>query len=149
MSMSHQAFFKDQSKIQEQLVEAWFIRDFILHATRQGRVPLIGHSDIDLFGFDLILGLEGREELLLVQMKTYGGANSIWDVHKDLLRRGGQVVVVKLDLDAAPDSIKYHALTPEGRNSALGKSPKKPHPDKCGVQKGDLKPVDDLMDLFA
>ena len=149
--MSHKAYFQNSkhSTIQEHLVEAWFIRDFILAATRKGRTPLIGHSDIDLFGFDLILGLEHRSEFLLVQLKAYGGKTRMWDVHKALLQRGGRVVVAKVDYAEKETFISYSILTNQGRERALKRPPRKDHPDKCKVQKVDLKEVKDLMELFS
>ena len=150
-SKSLNTFFQDakRSTIQEHLVEAWFVRDFILHATRRHRTPLIGHSDMDLFGFDLILGLDGASVFLLVQLKAYGGRTRSWDVHKALLEQGGQVVVAKVDYSTELPTITYHALTPAGRKRALGQAPRKVHTGKCKVTTTDLRVVGDLMELFG
>lgn len=149
--MTHKTFFQDASRstIQEHLVEAWFVRDFILHATKRHRTPLIGHSDMDLFGFDLILGLDGSPAFLLVQLKAYGGRTRSWDVHKALLQQGGQVVVARVDYSTEVPTITYHALTAAGRKRALGQAPRKAHAGKCKVTKADLKEVKDLMELFG
>jgi|JI10StandDraft_1071094.scaffolds.fasta_scaffold87192_3 hypothetical protein len=149
--MTHKTFFQDASRstIQEHLVEAWFVRDFILHATKRHRTPLIGHSDMDLFGFDLILGLDGSPAFLLVQLKAYGGRTRSWDVHKALLQKGGQVVVARVDYSTEEPAISYHVLTPAGRKRALEQAPRKAHPGKCKVSKADLREVKDLMELFG
>jgi len=148
--MAHKIYFQDskRSTIQEHLVESWFVRDFILHATGHNKTPLIGHSDMDLFGFDLILGLDGSTQFLLVQLKAYGGRARSWDVHKALLLQGGQVVVAKVDYTTEMPSITYHALTPVGRTRALSQAPRKAHQGKCKVTKADLREVKDLMHLF-
>lgn len=149
-TMSLKTYFQNatRSTIQESLVESWFIRDFILDATRKNRTPLIGRSDIDLYGFDLILGLDDRDELLLVQLKAYGGATDAWDVHKALLQKRSQVVVAQVNYSTDNPSITYHALTRAGRNRALARAPRKEHDGKCMVKKADLQVVKDLMELF-
>ena len=59
------AFFKTKgtSKVQEQLAEYSFLRDFILQAARKSMTALVARSDYDAFGFDLILGLKGSPDL--------------------------------------------------------------------------------------
>lgn len=149
-AMTHKLYFQDpkRSTVQEHLVEAWFVRDFILHVTRRHRTPLIGHSDMDLFGFDLILGIDGSTNFLLVQLKAYGGRTRSWDVHKSLLEKGGQVVVARVDYATETPMISYHALTPTGRARALAQAPRKAHTGKCMVKRTDLHDVKDQMDLF-
>ncbi len=148
--MSLKTYFQDPSRstIQESLVESWFIRDFILAVTRRGKTPLIGRSDIDLYGFDIILGLDDRDEFLLMQLKAYGGSTDAWDVHKALLQKRSQVVVAQVDYTAEPPTITYRALSREGRVRALARAPRKEHPGKCMVKKADLQVVTDLMELF-
>jgi hypothetical protein len=148
--MSLQTYFTNptHSTVQEQLVETWFIRDYILHTTRQGQTPLVAHSDIDLFGFDLILGLRDRDQLLRVQLKAFNGRTRIWDVHKALLQQGGLVVIANPSFTGAEPTITYRCLTPEGRIRALSRTPRKAHPGKCMVKFGDVKVVDDLLQLF-
>jgi len=148
--MSLKTYFANpaHSTVQEQLVETWFIRDYILHATRQGQTPLVAHSDIDLFGFDLILGLRDRDQLLRVQLKAFNGRTRMWDVHKVLLQQGGLVVIANPSFNGAEPTITYRCLTPEGRTRALGRTPRKAHTGKCMVKFGDVKVVEDLLQLF-
>lgn len=148
--MSLKTYFADPkySTVQEQLVETWFIRDYILHATRQGKTPLVAHSDIDLFGFDLILGLRGREQLLCVQLKAFNGRTRTWDVHKALLETGGQVVIAQLAFSQDEPAIVYRSITAVGRERALERTPRKAHSGKCMVKYSDVKVVEDLLQLF-
>lgn len=109
----------------------------------------MAHSDIDLFGFDLILGLRNRDQLLRVQLKAYNGKTRLWDVHKSLLEQSGQVVIANLSFTGAEPTILYRCITPEGRIRALGRTPRKTHTGKCMVKYGDVKEVEDLLELFA
>jgi hypothetical protein len=104
---------------------------------------------MDLYGFDLILGLDGSTTFLLVQLKAYGGRARSWDVHKALLKQGGQVVVARVDYSTDIPAITYNALTPAGRRRALAQAPRKAHTGKCKVTKADLREVGDLMELFG
>jgi hypothetical protein len=148
---SWRTYFQESrnSKIQEQLAEAWFIRDFILAATSRGLTPLVARSDMDLFGFDLILGLKEQEKLLRVQMKAFNGKARLWDVHRTLLQQQGQVVIARLDLDGEIPKIRYLAVTQEGRAHAIDQPPKVEHPGKCMLKLADVDEVTDLMDLFS
>lgn len=148
--MSLKTYFANPkySTVQEQLVETWFIRDYILHATRHGKTPLVAHSDIDLFGFDLILGLKDRDQLLRVQLKAFNGRTRSWDVHKALVESGGQVVIAQLSFTQPEPTIIYRSITAAGRARALARTPRKAHAGKCMVKYGDVKVVEDLLQLF-
>lgn len=93
-------FFNEKnSRLQEQLAEYSFLRDLIIHAAKEQIALDISRSDVDMFGYDLIVSryIKNKHESLIIQLKATSGKARAWDVHKTLLEQAkGRIILILL-----------------------------------------------------
>jgi hypothetical protein len=138
------------SKFKEKFAEYSFLKDLYLAAAKQNETFLVSRSDFDSFSYDIIIESKTRAKVLFIQLKSFAGKASTWDVHKVLLKnKFGRVILVSLVDEGNGLIIKYLMFNPENTKEAINKPPKVAHPDKCKTNKGEYFDItNNLMSIF-
>jgi len=133
-------YLKGKPKLQEIFSEYTFLSDLIEDGIRNGKVVLISRSDFDEFGYDILAQVEGSKRMIKIQLKTFQGKASVWDIHKTIIEdEDGIVVVMKVsDKNTESLNIEYYTIVSTTREQIIKQPPKKSHLLKCKLKKGDL-----------
>lgn len=127
------------SKIQETLGEYSFLKDLLIDGVRNNVKVLISRSDFDAFGYDLLVQIEGNENINKLQLKTVNGKATVWDIHKSLIEdENGNVVVIKITEKDDCLDFEYRALKNINRNTIISRDPIKNHSKKCKLKSSDI-----------
>jgi len=130
------------SKIQESVAEYSFLKDLITDGIRNNKKLLISRSDFDAFGFDILAQIEGEDNPYQIQLKAFNGEAAHWDIHKSLLQNlFGRVIVIEVKEKENDLCFNYYTIDSNRIEEILNTPPKKSHPKKCKLKKGDLVKV--------
>lgn len=138
-------FLKNEgnSKLQETLAEYAFLKDLLVDGVRNNTKVLVSRSDFDAFGYDILVQIENNKRIVKLQLKATNGKANVWDIHKSLLDdNDGNVVLIKITEQNNDLSFEYYSILNDDRNRILSREPKKAHPKKCKLTKGDLTLID-------
>lgn len=134
---------KGNSKLQEKIAEYAFLTDLLTDSVRKRVKTLISRSDFDEFGYDVLAQIEGGGIINKIQLKAVSGKAAVWDAHKSLISdETGNVVLVVINEHNQALTFDYYTLISANREEILQRLPKKPHPRKCKLKKGDLEKVE-------
>jgi len=127
------------SKLQETLAEYAFIKDLLIDGIRNNTKVLISRSDFDVFGYDILVQIENNKRIIKLQLKATNGKVNDWDIHKSLLEdNDGNVILINITVKDNDLRFEYYSILNKDRNHILSRKPKKAHPKKCKLIKGDL-----------
>lgn len=142
----------ENSKVQEQFAEYFFLKDFIEEAANENYKVSVSRADYDSFGFDLLLERyhRGKWQSVRVQMKARSGKKSGgWDVHRSLLTSAdGRIVLVRLHQSGGKVIPKYKVFDKSFCDIALARQPKKENALKCRVRESQFKTMGKLLHIF-
>ncbi len=141
-------YLKGKSKLQENFAEYKFLSDLIENGIKNNKTVLISRSDFDDFGYDVLAQIEGTDRMIKIQLKTFQGKANVWDIHKTIIKDpDATVIVMKVSGDENALNIEYYTIVNTDRKKIGARPPKKSHPSKCKLNKGDLVLVN-KNDLF-
>lgn len=141
---------KGKAKFQEKIAEYAFLKDLLISAAINNQDLLVSRSDFDAFGYDVLVQ-EKSGKTVYIQIKTYNGKASVWDIHKSLLSDpNGTVILIQIAENKLGDDLDfvYHIIDKSKINNILVKPPKEKHLDKCRTNKGDYVKIEDVRNLY-